>query len=496
MPNAITTSFIGGGNRRLKFPHERAEFADFERVPEPIRETIRANAATVDRIIDIAIDFADHDDPRAAAMWIQVAGHFAWMNHPGRHIDARVEQLILRLSRQLPLIPSVPAPRPGFGDGPRVLVVMTEAYATGGHTRQAERYLRAMPGHGHHLAFTRVPDMPPWLADAVSATGGAVTFLAEGGVDLLTSAARLRSLAAHFDAVFSLAHPFDAVPALAFGNAPGVPYAIVSHADHPFWVGSSRARMVVDFRATGRDITLDRRLVAPERSSIVPLPIPPIGDGPNRAEARAAIGATDDMLLLLTVGSTQKFGADEHADFAELTNTVLAANPQAHLVIVGSPGTNAWHTPPHLAHRIHHSGYADLSRLFPAVDVYLDSYPVSGGYTVLEAAAHGLPVVTLVPEVAEAKWFFKGDAPGLAESRMVVSSAAEYVSLVGGLLSASPGERIAIGRRSADEVEGQHGEAAFGEHVAGVLTSLVDLGRVVEGFYGKPPAPTAMDDGL
>src|SRR3954447_10148329 len=96
-PNPITVcssarwvrSQVSSRTRRIGRP---------DRVPEPIRDAIRANAATLDRIIDIATDFADHGDPRIAAMWIQVAGHFAWMNHHGRHLDPRLERLLLRLS--------------------------------------------------------------------------------------------------------------------------------------------------------------------------------------------------------------------------------------------------------------------------------------------------------------------------------------------------------------------------------------------------------------
>src|SRR5262245_26286871 len=69
-----------------------------------------------------------------AAAWSVLAADLAWSNHPGFFVDPRLERLLGRVGKTIPAASSSAA---HYGnDWPhKVLHVLTEAYAIGGHTR-------------------------------------------------------------------------------------------------------------------------------------------------------------------------------------------------------------------------------------------------------------------------------------------------------------------------------------------------------------------------
>jgi L-malate glycosyltransferase len=124
------------------------------------------------------------------------------------------------------------------------------------------------------------------------------------------------------------------------------------------------------------------------------------GERPRPAErhaARALLGVPADALVVGTVGrldAVKNLGALLRAHAA-----LLAAQPSAHLVVVGDgPERESLHSEANglgIAGRVVFAGYrSDVRALMPAFDIYANSSSYEGvSLTILEAMATGLPVV-------------------------------------------------------------------------------------------------------
>jgi hypothetical protein len=105
--------------------------------------------------------------------------------------------------------------------------------------------------------------------------------------------------------------------------------------------------------------------------------------------------------------------------------------------------------------RVHLLGrVAGASALCPAADLYLDSYPVSGGTSLLEAAAAGLPVLSLQDtEYYSEVWI--AQSPGLSSAVHKAASVDGYVLKVK-QLARSRSARVAQGASTQESVLASH----------------------------------------
>jgi glycosyltransferase involved in cell wall biosynthesis len=403
-----------------------------------------------------------------AVLLAQCAAYLAWVDHRGLHASSRLEQAMLTVGRRLPEADPPPAAPAGAGAGP--LLVLTEGYAVGGHTRQTWHVIRALADRAPAVALTSALACPPFLADAVHAAGGAVHHLGAGHEDPLVVASRLRDLAAHHDQVLLVTHPWDLVPLLAWaphatrpatGRWPRV--VLVVHADHTFWTGVAVADRVVEFRAAGQRLSTERRGVEAARTCVVPLPVrPPVDDPAVRAGTRHALGVRDDDVVLLTVGHPSKYGRGPSGDFLDLVDAALSADERLVFVAAGIPRVGRWETL-FVRHgrRCHVLGPRDdIPALAAAADVYLDSYPQPSGTSPLEAARAGLPIVALADDLATAPGLFTSYFPAYDGARIEVRRAADHTAAVLAL-AADPAMRAAVGARLRAQADADHGEEAY-----------------------------------
>lgn len=337
-------------------------------------------------------------EPLTAAVWAQVAADFAFHKHPGIFCDPELEALLAELARGLEECPGAAA-FPGTipGDKPRLLHVMTNAYATGGHSRLVQRLaLNSSESHRHLLVTTaQRGDLPERLGSVFCSGGLNWVDLSSPGSNLLSRAQRLRRIAREeADVVFLHCHPFDVVPALAFGVPGGPPVVVVNHSDHTFWVGASVGDAVADLRLAGQELTLTRR--QGRLSRLLPIPLAaterPL---PDRAAARARLGVAEDAVVLLTIASPYKFTPIGGYHFLAAVGEVLRRHPKAVLLACGPSDAGAWkEAGDAVGGRIRPFGVQkDLSDFQAAADIYLDPFPYASLTSMLEVALHAVPVV-------------------------------------------------------------------------------------------------------
>ncbi|GGH49035.1 glycosyltransferase [Microbacterium album] len=359
---------------------------------------LHANRLAFSRLLDIAESRVRSGRTATALEWCRIAASFAMTNATGQLRSDRLERIVDLAAAALP--PSRPAASlaPTGGGARRVLHVLSEAADIGGLTRLAERWIRRAGDSVSSVVLTRQDAVPDPLARAAGSSGG--TAVALGALGALTRAARLRRLAEHADVVVCHLQPDDPVAAAAFGSGyAGAPVAVYNHADHLFWLAPTRATAIVDFRRAGAELTTRARGYAASTTELLPLLVPREPTDARRDAVRASLEVGPDDVLVITAARAVKYRDTQlRPRFAELAAAVLDADPRVVLCAVGPEGeTDPW---PELyaryPGRVRATGpVAGTARHLCAADLYLDPYPFSSLTSLLEAAAWGLPTLTL-----------------------------------------------------------------------------------------------------
>lgn len=450
------------------------------------RESIRQARRLIDFFSEEAERAWRKRDGHAAAAWASIAAEHAFGLHPGYFASPRLESLLLQVAQTVPTGPP-PAAWQAVGPHQRpILHVLTTAYVAGGHARIAEHWARRGAEHGEvHWAVLldqgRQP-IPPWLDEAMTASGGGLIDLVE--LDLIQRATTLRALwRSGVSCAVVSTHPFDPVPLLAFGVEHGAPVCTMNAADHVFWLGVAISDVVIDIRPSGQACSQQRRGV--RRSELLPIPLVETAAATGRTDARGTLSVPADACLLLTVASAYKYKPMPPWSFMEAVEAVLAARPHVHLMAAGPECKEEW-LPlcSRFPGRVHLLGQvADLSPLHAAADIYLDSFPFASLTATLEAGLAGLPLH--LPFNAAAPLMSNGD-PALADLPRYAEFA-DYVDALTRLVD-SPAQRVAIGRSIADRIREVHVGPAWTSRANEIVASVSDHTVILSAFQNAAEA--------
>ncbi|MBN1091623.1 hypothetical protein JKP75_02950 [Blastococcus sp. TML/M2B] len=400
-------------------------------LPGTGQQRIAIHREHYDRLVEVAAAYAGQGDLERVLLTATMAGNLPWHAPVGLLGDPVLERLVVSTARA-----GAPAPEvDGQRDRRRVLHVLTEGYGVGGHTRLAARWIARDPRRSDVVLTNQAGPVPDTLRAAVEGTGGRVLDLAEVHHAFTGRAHALRRQMDDADLVVLHTHPSDPI-ALAAANLPGrrPPVLLENHADHTFWLGLGCADLVVDNRAGALRVTGDLRGVPVGRRARLPLPIPDVAPPTSRAQMREALGL-EDQVAALTVGSAYKMSAIWGEGFDEVLARALERFPELVVYLVGPSPAGPWEL---LAGRFPGRVFAlgvipDPESLFPAMDVYLDSFPVSGGTSLLEAAMAGLPPLSLHRDVPYGDVYY-AQIPGAAGPGHVGRTDEEYLGALGELV--------------------------------------------------------------
>lgn len=119
---------------------------------------------------------------------------------------------------------------------------------------------------------------------------------------------------------------------------------------------------------------------------------------PPRPVDRAALQAAPDDVVIMTSGADNKFRSPA---YLQMLGEVVAEQPQVRLIVIGPDWSGevgrAFRqlVPPQALARVALTGYrTDFAALVRAADIYVDTYPVGGGYSMYEVLSAGIPAVT------------------------------------------------------------------------------------------------------
>ena len=383
---------------------------------------------------------------------------WAWFNHTGLFASPLFENLLTTIgTRLLGAVPAVPVENRTR----TVLHVLTQAYPTGGHSRLAWRWMSLDRSSRHSVILTNQYQLEV-PQDLVDACEGRITSLT--GTSLVDKVRELAPRLMEFDVVVLHIHPFDTVAVAACAGTAGRPRTLlVNHADHVFWLGLSAADQLVNLRPASEWIASDRRTGSSDRFVRLPIPL----DEPTVAAdagpgVRRSLGIESDEPLLATVAEPYKFASSDGLSFTALISDLFRRLPSAHLVAVGpSPSSSDWtNLGREFPTRVHLLGRTpEYSAILSAANVYLDSFPFSSITSMLEAALHGVPVVT-TSDPSRGPLNF--DDFKLAPAS--ISTAAEWLTLVDEWCR-TPELARSVGSDMQQVVRSVHGRSAWIEQV-------------------------------
>ncbi len=457
------------------------------RVPAQVPALLAQNRARYDQLLAVTAAHASTGDPERVLRSAALTAAFGWAAPHGRLADPELEGMVTA----------------AFGGGAtrvdgerstdRVLHVLTEAYPVGGHTRLAWRWIGRDHRRSDVVLTNQHGPVPEQLVRAAEASGGTVHDLRPEHPRCTDRALRLRALYDDVDLVVLHTHPWDTT-ALAAAALPGVrpPAVLENHAEHAFWVGVEAADVVSQFHRAALDLSADLRGVPRERSALLGLPVDPASSTGSREDLRRQLQLAPDAVVGLVVAAPHKLAPLWGRGMAALLDRALGMSPQLTVVLVGPQPHGAW---AHLAER--HRGrvralgpVADVEPYYAAADVYLDSYPTRSGTSVLEAAAHGLPVHALHDLAGSPghAGLFQADSPGTTE--LARSTTPEQYTTGLRRLVADRDRRLELGARARHAVLAHHTGPAW---VAG-MEAVYSRARALAAEPRADRTPVREDD--
>lgn len=335
-------------------------------------------------------------DVDVAISYAYLYGEIRTFNHDGVYADDEIEQhiesLVMKSGRvNLQSISDV------SGDG--VLVLASELFDYGGHTKVLLTWLEQMKDV-----------LPHKLVVACSLTERAESHIRNLPVEIdkiqttgLNAVLSIVNAAIGFNRVVMLTHPQDIVSVVAARILAASGYQLIfyNHADHVFTFGLEAAHVVCEISAYGEVINQrTNRVKGIDFRLGVPLKCLDLTSIPSPENLQSLEG----FKVVLSVGTSYKFKPDEVFTFADFIDQLLSRRADTKVVLVGPTGKEDWwkERSASWGDRVLFFGMlpqSDYFKLLKLADIYVDSYPVTGGTAFPEALLAGKTCIGLLTPV-------------------------------------------------------------------------------------------------
>jgi hypothetical protein len=358
---------------------------------------IQASFEEFEQYVARAEGFLAQAELETAAVYCAIASHIATRTHAGVFWSPRIEAVLNEIGRRTSDPQSAVRARPK--EIKRILHVTTQANQVGGHTKMLCQWVEADASRTHCLVLTQHRgSLPPFVPETFGKAGRKVERLNRRPGGLIAAARRLRKVASSFDLVILHTHCEDVIPVIAFSEThKHPPVAVLNHADHLFWCGTSTCHLSINLRDAAQDLAIARRGIAPTRNILMPTLSESVRRTRTREEAKKAIGITPDTILLVSAARRAKYRTMDGVTFADIHAPVLAKHPNATLLVCGAGDQPEWESANAACggRIISLPETSNPQVYFEAGDIYVDSYPFVSSTSMMEAAGHGMPMVTL-----------------------------------------------------------------------------------------------------
>ena len=184
----------------------------------------------------------------------------------------------------------------------------------------------------------------------------------------------------------------DVAGAALWSCVEGVERFFVNHGDEQFWVGTNTLDYLLCFRGMGVNTAEKYRNISKEKSLVLPY-YPIISEIPFQGWQ---FEIPTDSVILFSGGRFKKIYG-ENNEFSKMVAGILKENPNTFFIFAGSGDSEPFQLElkkSGVENRCRVIPYRkDLSELMKHIDIYLGTYPQSGGLMAQYAANAGVPIV-------------------------------------------------------------------------------------------------------
>ena len=192
--------------------------------------------------------------------------------------------------------------------------------------------------------------------------------------------------------VFLHIAPWDVAALTVCSVIHGVTVYNINLTDHAYWMGASIIDYNIEFRPYGKTVSLEKRGLKTNQLLTLPFyPVAPIGH-PFRGFPHMPEGA----VKVFTGGAVYKMLGKDDA-FFHMMEEILSLAPNVYIIVAGfnySPEFDEKCSKIADRDRILQIGFRDdIDAVFQESDIYLSTYPISGGLMCQYAAKYGKPIL-------------------------------------------------------------------------------------------------------
>ena len=285
-----------------------------------------------------------------------------------------------------------------------VLHVTSYVYSSGGHTRVIERWIENSPDNEtHSFVITNKEGMTDRLKRNIEKKGGEIYTL-DPRKNNIEKALELRKIASSYEKIVLHIFGDDYIPLIAFGTEKFKrPVFLFDLIDHRFEVGFSVADCVVNYRKYGEDMMKKYR--GGKINRVIPLPIDfDKSRQYAKEEARKMLNLPLDKKIVFSSGTGCKFIPKDGYNFGEFMEKFYQKRKDVLFVLVGPDADMLG-----IKGKIPQENYLFFNRMpnsefvkyLATADIVIDSMPLTGGVTVIDAIIAKKPVLSLKTKISQ-----------------------------------------------------------------------------------------------
>lgn len=186
--------------------------------------------------------------------------------------------------------------------------------------------------------------------------------------------------------------PWDVIALMACHAISGIVKYNINLTDHAYWMGASLIDYNIEFRPYGKTVSLEKRGLKSEQLLELPFyPVEPIGH-----PFRGLPSMPDNAIKILTGGAMYKM-LGKNDIFFSMMERILSIAPNVYILVAGFSPNKAFCEKCLKVtgnDRILIIGSRDdIDSVFQECDIFLSTYPTSGGLMCQYAAKYGKPML-------------------------------------------------------------------------------------------------------
>ena len=216
----------------------------------------------------------------------------------------------------------------------------------------------------------------------------------EGNIDSIEIANKIAEEIGHYSPAHLFLHvaPWDVAALMSCYAISGVVKYNINLTDHAYWMGASLIDYNIEFRPYGKTVSLEKRGLKSEQLLELPFyPVDPIGH-----PFQGLPPMPDNAVKILTGGAMYKM-LGKHDIFFSMMEQLLSIAPYVYILVAGF-GPNKFFSEKISKIKGHDrilviGSRDDIDSVFQECDIFLSTYPTSGGLMCQYAAKYGKPML-------------------------------------------------------------------------------------------------------